>query len=217
MGQYYNPVVKDGNKWRRISFSNEEYGFVGWKLMEHSYCRNPLILNVEKYLLNNPLPLVWCGDYSNASQYDEEYRNNFTEKYHLVEDDIYKAAWDSIYNIPLSEVMSDEEEEKFLTGLYLINDTKKSYIPLKEYEEAVLDTYGYSVSPLSLLTAAGNGQGGGDYHETYPNYDMVGYWMGDTIRTSYELPEGYTNCLTNDYIFVEGKLVKEPEGWNFEI
>ena len=40
--------------------------------------------------------------------------------------------------------------------------------------------------PLSLLTAEGNGRGGGDYNG--PNMDMVGTWARDVISMENEAP-----------------------------
>lgn len=40
---------------------------------------------------------------------------------------------------------------------------------------------GWTVHPLPLLTAEGNGRGGGDYHEQNPDIELVGTWARDSI------------------------------------
>jgi len=60
-----------------------------------------------------------------------------------------------------------------------VNHTKKEYVvkPRKgEYH------------PLSLLTAEGNGRGGGDYRGS----GDVGRWARDIISMEDDIPEGYT-------------------------
>ena len=55
------------------------------------------------------------------------------------------------------------------------------------------------VNPLPLLTACGNGRGGGDYHDCYPDYDKVGTWAFDIIECTDARPEGYEKyepCFT---------------------
>ena len=54
------------------------------------------------------------------------------------------------------------------------------------------DRWDFHIHPLPLLTAVGNGRGGGDYRG-YENKSMVGYYAGDVIEISEEIPDGYSD------------------------
>ena len=61
------------------------------------------------------------------------------------------------------------------------------------------DTWEMCINPLPLLTACGNGRGGGDYHDCYPDYDKVGIWAFDLIECTDVCPEDYAQyepCFT---------------------
>ena len=59
----------------------------------------------------------------------------------------------------------------------LVNHDKNQFVDLKKYKEkSTVD--GWCIFPISLLTALGNGRGGGDYHKDDP---LVGSWAFDTI------------------------------------
>ena len=63
---------------------------------------------------------------------------------------------------------------------------------------------GYWVySPISLLTAIGNGRGGGDY---YGNNRMVGEWAGDKVYLSETKPE-------KKYVDITEKCYFGSERW----
>jgi hypothetical protein len=72
---------------------------------------------------------------------------------------------------------------------YLLNRTKGVALDLKSYKEKS-ESDGWVINPISLLTAIGNGRGGGDYHECYPNFDIVGMWTFDELELVKELPDG---------------------------
>ena len=54
---------------------------------------------------------------------------------------------------------------------------------------------GWQIHPLPLLTAEGNGRGGGDYHGT--NMEMVGAWARCRLGLVKEVPEGFTEITPN--------------------
>jgi hypothetical protein len=67
----------------------------------------------------------------------------------------------------------------------LVNHTKKLYI---RYDE-MPDKDGWVINPLPLMTACGNGRGGGDYHSQYPDFDKVGSWAGDVLSIEMAVPK----------------------------
>jgi hypothetical protein len=46
-----------------------------------------------------------------------------------------------------------------------------------------------SIHPLPILTAEGNGRGGGDYYGTDAN--LAGIWARDILSIEKEIPDGY--------------------------
>ena len=81
MGQYYAPLILDKDDRNKVvrwwyshdfKYNNGKYTYsVGLKLMEHSFIGNKLVANVEHFLLNNPQPLVWEGDYADNTLFGE--------------------------------------------------------------------------------------------------------------------------------------------------
>ena len=55
------------------------------------------------------------------------------------------------------------------------------------------------ISPLPLLTALGNGRGGGDYKGT--EMDKIGIWARDILSVEFEVPDGFNELKVN---FKEG-------------
>jgi hypothetical protein len=166
MGQYYKVIIL-----AEKGTSDKEYirFFIniwdGIKLLEHSYLKNPFV-NAVEFLLSPLGPLyksriVWAGDYA-----DEE--DDSGNLYHLAENEISKEY------IPKSENLSVEYK-------YIVNHTKKQYIDKNKY--AIFH-------PLPLITAEGNGRGGGDYHGNHE--DKIGLWSRDVISIEKELLPEYT-------------------------
>lgn len=170
MGQYYTPCIlsKDKKKVEK-SFYSWHYEN-GLKLMEHSYVNNWLVLAVERYLFNNPKRLVWCGDYAEMDYYKLADKNLLDRiapvegnENHLDDD---QATYLEEYNYDnLKEVVGEVR--------YIVNHDKKLLARVEK-------TANWTIHPLSLLTAVGNGLGGGDYHGTYQ--DLVGTWATDVIE-----------------------------------
>jgi hypothetical protein len=88
--------------------------------------------------------------------------------------------------------------------LYLVNETKGLYV---DYEKVKPTTkWGHRIDPLPLLTAEGNGRGGGDYEGR--NMKLVGSWARDVIYVTDNLPEGLTELIP---AFEEGDFEDEEE------
>lgn len=188
MGQYY--VV--------INIDKKEYmeSESGVKLMEWSYNRNPLILNLINKLANewkNDRVFV-VGDYAlSKDRIDEE--NGITKKdydYEILKkiekelgiydkkdgkysETLYNFADKNFKKINL-ERLEDEEYK------YIYNHNKKEFINLEHCPLAWLykeknEYVQVKISPISLLLALGNGMGGGDYWGN--NCNMVGKYIED--------------------------------------
>jgi hypothetical protein len=148
--------------------------------MEHSYITNRYARSVEFMLANQykGRRFAWVGDY--AEEKTTTKHPDGIDLYHAannwMEDNAraYKALRGTI------PVMCAEYED-FNPYLhipyykYLVNYTKKEYCTLPKYNPAKDE---YVLNPLPLLTADGNGRGGGDYRIEDAR---VGSWAYDSI------------------------------------
>lgn len=183
MGQYYTPVLRNGNKYRRVY--SHDFGS-GLKLMEHSYVGNYFVNVIANAILEDPTNLCWVGDYAND---DLELMQN--PKFQKVYD--YSMREDIIYTT-LENPNSEFNWEK---DWYFVNETKKEYLLMPKAGNFV-------ISPIPLLTAIGNGRGGGDYFGI--NMSMIGYWACDKVFLTDKKPNesNYAN-ITTDAVFEEHK------------
>ncbi len=182
MGQYYRAITKDceGNITTYNRRVNGEYTFA--KLMEHSWWNNPFVCTMTKKLYHNPMQVAWVGDYS-----DEESANGETN--------LYDFAWSAEGD---EKAVGVERDELSLDGKYLVNHTKKLYLDCNAYSSRSKDKRGDIIHPLPLLTAIGNGHGGGDYYGK--NRKDVGSWCYDLISVEDVPSEGYEPI---SYTFIE--------------
>ena len=186
MGQYYTPIIKRKDGTFETYYTHDYDN--GLKLMEHSYVGNGFVDTVAKQLYNNPGRLAWIGDYA--------------------ENDDYFNGDDLAVFIKESQEEARELKHRkkppiaidFMEDKYVINLTKNEYVDMARYvEEAPIDRWVEApINPLPLLTAVGNGRGGGDYGG---EDSMVGYWAGDEIVISDNRPAG--TDITEDCYFEE--------------
>ncbi len=172
MGQYYRPCILKKN-WKLakqpIMAALTSWSFDdGAKLMEHSYIGNHFVSAVAQLLSSKYFghPFVWCGDYADSVTIRS------------VEHDLYLDArkFEESKEYDKIRGMVADEWQDFK---YLINLTKKVYVKLPKYADKKQGEWW--VHPLPLLTAFGNGRGGGDYGL---EDDRVGSWAFDRIGMS---------------------------------
>ena len=167
MGQYYKPINIENGQW----LYSHDYGN-GLKLMEHSWIGNEFVGAVMKLLTKggpwHKKPIVWCGDY-------------FAEE---GEEDYYDSVKDGD-KIMSAQCLSQEEQ----LDAVLVNHTTMQYVV---YSKLTGDSDGWQVNPLPLLTALGNGRGGGDYYPDCPDADKVGIWARHILSVEFEIPDGFT-------------------------
>lgn len=181
MGQYYYPVIKIGRKTevmnRRV---DGEYTMA--KLMEHSWWLNPFMKAMGNKLYKQKGQLIWLGDYAEQEDFDE------------------RGIKKSVRRLLDNEGIGIASVEEFsFDNKYICNHTKKEYLDLnKFYKNGISKDGAWCICPLSLLTAIGNGRGGGDYGGI--NADKVGIWAWDIISIEDEKPKDYTEF---DIIFKE--------------
>lgn len=178
MGQYYIAYMSKGNHKKSYKICSHEYDS-GIKLCEHSWINNPMMDAVTTFLYNNPHRVAWVGDYTDELKTSPNEDLKFNDML-----SIYSKAWGrGVCNLlPKAFVISYNK-------LYLINKTKKLYVSFKDYMKDCATNDGWCLHPLSILTAIGNGLGGGDYYGC--NREMVGIWAYDRIYVSDKYPKSY--------------------------
>ena len=199
MGQYYKAVLIDHHLKKKVFTSYDYESFA--KLTEHGWIHNFMCDAVCYDLLDEPKSVAWVGDYAEAD--DETDKNN--SYYDVNSRKIFiDAAWneDEKKHRKVKKALLDYD------GLYIINHTKEEIIVMDDYIENNKTEEGWCLHPLAILTAMGNGKGGGDYHGI--NMDLVGSWSTDLISTTYntqkikDLISKNYKCLS-DRMFVEGR------------
>lgn len=169
MGQYYRVAIKPDGSDIKVNSRKEFWGnYVGLKLMEHAYLHNGLVQAVGAMLHKGKCRVAWVGDYAE----DEELKGltNGELDYGMVwKDDVLKSPFDEV--------------DFGFAGKFLVNRTKGLYLSFDEHSEKS----GQDICPFALLTAVGNGRGGGDYCGT--NQDIVGSWCWDELSIVDEEPK----------------------------
>lgn len=183
MGQYYKPVLlkEDYNK-----SEDAIVGFIdtwdfnnGLKLMEHSYVGNHVTLQMEKELAEKHYGkrCVWAGDYADEN---ENWKNDLGEEIntytlcYLLEE----------RNVPIR--IKPDDYETLVPHKFVLNLDKKEWVRIPKLEPRE-----WTIHPLPLLCADGNGRGGGDFYEGGRGYKYVGRWAYDHIGVADEVPKGF--------------------------
>jgi len=154
MGQYYYPIILAENGKIIICMSPYDYNN-GSKLTEHSYLNNSFVHTFEFGLspegIYHKSRVVWAGDYADPEEDGVALYNRCDE-----------------YNT----IRPDPKVNKYR---FLVNHTKKQFV---DKEKIPKSEHGYTFHPLPLLTAEGNGRGGGDYT---PHHPLIGSWARDVL------------------------------------
>jgi len=202
MGQYYRAMVigeKDDIKVvSPYDFDN------GAKLTGFSWCGNNFINAVLSLIHNNKAKVAFIGDYANEPyEPSEDYYASIMPEESFAK--YYKAAWDSNEKLNLRKYRFTKDDMNMMdmdtTGKYLVNHDICEYIDIAAYiKEAAFfwhDDY-WAVNPFPILTACGNGRGGGDFYSENIGGEYVGTWAFAMIEYTGQIPEGYTQ---SDIIF----------------
>lgn len=190
MGQYYRGAIlrKDykESKENPVLFALYPYDVKnnGAKLLEHSYIGNHYVGAYMRELSDTDgkyfnYPFVWVGDYADEITLVD----NYTEEKKEVS--VYNEATD--IEDDFKEYINENGDEFGKEYKYIVNFTKNEYVVVPSLNLDVWDMH-----PLSLLTAFGNGRGGGDYYEK-EGLEDIGRWAFDNIG------------VTNDEKWLEGK------------
>lgn len=200
MGQYWKCITQEKNKWAKvwglqvvkpegITKEDKEYWdyYNGVKLMEHSWLGNSFMTALSKYIYKNPTKVAWVGDYADTFEWD--YPDGKPNPKLL-----WETAWGCTKENEIKPVGEFDLHDKFL-----VNHTKKIAIDFNDYIDNNTEN-GWCIHPLSLLTACGNGLGGGDFNTDFTGGDLVGWWCDDEISVEDECP---ADCEVSEIDFRE--------------
>lgn len=200
MGQYYKTVVisKDHDCEKRIVTIDNDCKFPDWvglKLMEHSYLNNEWTDALAYLIYRNRVRVAHVGDYADEfPQYELAY-NRAVERVPL---DLHNIWGKDLYD-------ENGKLNRFdYTHKYLVNWDKNEYISFDNWKKKAFSAWSKKVylCPFTMLTALGNGRGGGDYYEEYPNAEFVGSWAWDCISIEDNAPIDFeeNNVYFSEYI-----------------
>lgn len=189
MGQYYKPCNIETMEWV-YSHSYDS----GSKLMEHSYLGHKFVGAVMTLLSKDgkwyKKPIVWCGDYfkeeGEENYYAQTKKNKEIKPESMPEKEQLKCL---IVNHTKKEYVILSKED-FIPATSKVKQARKMLKVIENEEDAE-----WVIHPLPLLTACGNGRGGGDYDGS--EMDKIGYWARDIISVEKEIPEGYKELEVN--------------------
>jgi hypothetical protein len=203
MGQYYKPamIAPDGRVLSMTSYAFDN----GAKLTEHSWIGNDFVNAAISLIYNSPKKVAWIGDYA-YQQYGENEGEAYTKVMPLAEfqkyyDEVWGEAREDKDFLPPRlfsgrdlEILSHNTKGKFI-----VNHDKRVYIDMTVYirENTVNGgTWdGYCMNPLPLLTACGNGRGGGDFRWGRAGFENIGIWAFDTLEYTAHIPGGYKEAI----------------------
>lgn len=168
MGQYYCAVVD------RDVYETDK----GLKLCEQAYKNDAFVNGVAEQIYCRPAKVAWVGDYADTEQWKSKMEN-------------LDMSYDEIWNAKERCIKSDFS----CKGRYLVNHSTHQYYSMDTeiYEEGrPPEKYPeiWDMHALPLLTAIGNGDGGGDYYGV--GSKDVGVWAGDVLSIEDIPPDGYT-------------------------
>jgi len=165
MGQYYMVLMKQ-NKKQTVFDRSVDGDYTMAKLMEHSWWENPFVNSISNKIYNKPAQIWWVGDYAED-----------------INPKVYKKVWGEN-----AKTETIRESQIDLYEKFLINHTKKIYIDCKKYWKNSVTKDKWCIHPLPLLTALGNGLGGGDYFAEVGK-ELIGTWAGDLLEISKTKPD----------------------------
>lgn len=148
---------------------------IGLKLMEHSYIGNQLCRAME-YLLSTEYagcPVVWGGDYGDDVFVSENPQNGESETINAY------GLGTSLTNATFAKLPA-KRKWRNKWNRYLINHDTHEYVKIPQMKKDK-----WQIHPLPLLTANGNGRGGGDFRG---EDERIGMWCGHHLSVANELP-----------------------------
>jgi hypothetical protein len=196
MGQYYRSAIiaPDG----RVLCADPHTFGDGAKLTEHSWISNEFVNVAYSLIYKSPKQVAWIGDYAK-----DEYETCGEAYTRAMPFDEFLKFYELLWVKDRENLSPDLFSKRDLAildydtkGTFLVNHDKRVCVDMTVYirENTVKgDVWdGWCMNPLPLLTACGNGRGGGDYSESCIGHENVGIWAFDRLEYTDRIPAGYT-------------------------
>ena len=165
MGQYYVAIIMDAaGRFIRAWFNPHNYEY-GAKLTEHCGVKSAFVAAVSQQICPTGAlyrsAVAWAGDYA------------------PMEEGMDVNLYDSIDLVPNQKKGIAPAAAAATASDYpfLVNWSKRLYVDTRKES---------NFSPLPLLTAEGNGLGGGDYRGS--SMELVGTWARDELSFESDVP-----------------------------
>lgn len=175
MGQYYRFYLNNGKEEKVMC--PFDYGNT-FKLMEHSWVGNYFVNCAVAALQDmGEAEVIHMGDYAEDVGVDHE---KYDKVWGTNEDGV-----DLYTNLRCRDLYEFDKGEQ----VFIVCEERGEYI--RYCFDSPVDKYGqpaWYVNTFALLTALGNGLGGGDYWGQNPH--MVGIWAGKKLKVVKEEPVG---------------------------
>ena len=195
MGQYYSLVIKRKDQEPcELCYDGFKSGHQGLKLTEHSWIGNEWMDAMSHLIYKCPSRIIHYGDYTEDADFEDLNPESMKVWKESIGDEF------PVFNIQnLYENLGNPNTIEFdYKGKYLCNHDQMCYIDMSEYMNNNKDKDGWVLNPLALLTAVGNGKGGGDYRG--PNQEDLATWVWDEVSIEDTIPEGYDK---EEYTFLD--------------
>ena len=156
--------------------------------MEHAWWQNTFVNAFSEFLYKTPGRVCWVGDY--ATEPDDF---NFNLPASIVRPN-YKKVWGNRVTY-----LTCQPSDFSLDNKFLVNYDTRQFIDLNECKAKSVNNDGWIVHPLPLLTAVGNGRGGGDFQDGV-GIEFVGMWAWHLLTFLDSPPKDFIKA---DIAFVE--------------
>lgn len=194
MGQYYRVIISNIRE-RKVfkpifgtKLTEQAHGLI---LDNGVWEDSGTVVAVMEKLEYSPHFIAWVGDYS------EDLLDAIpeVEPYSYAARPKYQEVFPGFSDVGL--LCRDGKEHGNMR--YLLNISKNLYVDLQKLAEIRKEDKGKYIyySPLPLLTAVGNGRGGGDYDVTANDADKVGSWAWDWVSVDSGVPAGFKKLEVN--------------------
>lgn len=185
MGQYYRAIISNIKERevfqavlsRKLTEQAEQY------ILKDGWEDGGFVRAMMEKIEYSPHYVAWVGDYSEDLLETLPETNGFSYA--------ARPTFQEVWGNNVKNGCRDDKEHGNMR--YLLNISKFLYVDLQElYEKRKDDSDNFIMySPLPLLTAIGNGRGGGDYDVAGQDADKVGSWAWDLISVDSGVPTGF--------------------------
>lgn len=213
MGQYYTVVLRRPSTKNYIIGNPGHFGY-GPKLWENGCIDSVFTKVVYAMLREHTMNVAWVGDYAETQDLlvfgtPEDKVEPFIEQEKrdgnklVVDGDINYNQIERFYNGSLFM-------GHFFGDAIVINHTKREFFDQEVYlKRANVEDIWKQIDPLVVLTAIGNGKGGGDYMGKNANW--AGRWATDAIKVKSKSEVDLDELKKDGYEEIFPDFIEEDE------